>query len=83
MISAFPLLAWVIARLTITSSRCQSMSPQSAAAAYPEGCLMSVYRDAAHCISRVMSIEIHDAPRKRPGSATTRQASMMSFPGTW
>lgn len=25
---------------------------------------MSVYRDAAHCISRVMSIEIHDGIKK-------------------
>ena len=25
---------------------------------------MSVYRDAAHCISRVMSIEIHDGTKK-------------------
>ena len=31
-----------------------------AAAPNPEGCLMTVYRDAAHCISRVMSIELHD-----------------------
>jgi hypothetical protein len=25
---------------------------------------MTVYRDAAHCISRVMSIEIHDGTKK-------------------
>ncbi|MNI33189.1 hypothetical protein D3C73_871240 [compost metagenome] len=31
VVSAFPLLAWVIARLTITSSRSQSISPQSSA----------------------------------------------------
>lgn len=39
---------------------------------------MSVYRDAAHCISRVMSIEIHDGTKKLRGSASTRRHSTMS-----